>query len=108
MSEGGIRFVYRNAAGAVSRRNLVKWSEVGHYIEGFEETAGKSCTFRQDRVVEYLEGGAALLRDPGSTPPPRVRTSTPKDACPQILFTGFPAVQRANLKFCPMMLVSGW
>lgn len=98
MSEHVLGFVYRNAAGVVSQRRLTSWAEVGHYLEGFDEAAGKFCTFRKDRVVEYLDGAHAALIEPHSSPPPRIQTASPKDDRPQILFTGFGAAQRALLE----------
>lgn len=79
-------------------RHVQPWAEVGHYIEGHYHTAGKFCTFRKDRVVEYLDGAAALLAAPHSSPPPRIRAQQPPDLRPQILFTGFASVQRAHLE----------
>ncbi|MBP6894314.1 MAG: hypothetical protein KBC94_07820 [Pseudacidovorax sp.] len=93
-----LAFRYKNAAGEVSERVLTTWSEVGHYVEGFDQRAGKFCTFRKDRVVEYLDDAASLLATPRSSPPPKVRQATLKDERPQILFTGFAAVQRAHLE----------
>lgn len=93
-----LAFRYRNGAGEISDRVLTTWAEVGHYVEGFDQRAGKFCTFRKDRVVEYLDDAASLLAMPRSLPPPKVRQATVKDERPQILFTGFPAVQRAHLE----------
>ena len=100
MSEIGLAFVYRNAEGVTSDRRMERWSESGHYIEGYELNAGKFCTFRKDRVVTYLDGCAQLLRDPFAPPPPKLERTRPVqvDERPQILFTGFAAVQRAHLE----------
>lgn len=93
-----IRFSYRSADGALSKRELSNWSEEGHYIHGFDITAGDVRTFRKDRIVEYFDGAAAFLASPIEAGPPRLRAAAPKDTRPQILFTGFPAVQRAHLE----------
>lgn len=98
MADAPFAFVYRNAAGVVSERCLTSWQEVGHYVEGFDRAAGKFCTFRKDPIVEYLGDAAAKLVEPRSSPPPRIATTTPRDDRPQILFTGFGAVQRAHLE----------
>ena len=93
-----MRFIYRTPDGETTTRQVQPWAEVGHYIEGHDHTAGKFCTFRKDRVVEYLDGAAARLAAPHSSPPPRIRSQQPLDQRPHILFTGFPAVQRAHLE----------
>lgn len=94
----GLRFLYRTPGGEVTQRHLERWAEVGHYVEGFDVSAQQFRTFRKDRVLEYLDGAQARLREPHSSPPPRARTGAPPDARPQILFTGFAAVQRAHLE----------
>lgn len=93
-----MRFVYRRSDGETTLRRLQPWTEVGHYIEGFDHSAGKFCTFRKDRVVEYVDGAEALLADPHSPPPPRVDLRRPRDTRPQVLFTGFASVQRGHLE----------
>lgn len=98
-----LRFIYRDAAGEMSHRALARFSESGHYVTGFDHAAGHVCTFRKDRVVEYLNGCEVLLATPFAPPPPRVEGRSgvvrrPPDLRPHILFTGFPAVQRAHLE----------
>lgn len=93
-----LRFSYLNAAGETSLRQIDAWAESGHYIEGFERHAGKFCTFRKDRVLQYIDGCEALLLDPFSPAPPRIERERKTDDRPQILFTGFAAVQRAHLE----------
>lgn len=93
-----IRFRYCNAVGEITERTLVKWDEVGHYIRGWGEGDPQVRTFRKDRVHEYYDGCARLLRDPAGQPPPKVVRDRPADARPHILFTGFAKVQRATLE----------
>lgn len=93
-----VTFVYPGSDGGPQKeRTLLRWVEQGHYIKGFDTAAGRVLTFRKDRVVEYLSG-REYLRDPDAPPPPVVRRETPPGARPSILFTGFAAVQRANLE----------
>lgn len=93
-----LRFIYRTPDGEATSRQIDQWAEVGHYVQGFELTAGKFCTFRKDRVAEYLGGCDALLQDPFTPAPPRITRERPVDDRPQILFTGFAAVQRGHLE----------
>ncbi len=93
-----LRFVYCNAVGELSRRELTKWAEVGHYIKGFSAGSAALRTFRKDRISEYLDGAADRLDIPYSSPPPRPVKDQAPDLRPQILFTGFGSVLRADLE----------
>ena len=93
-----LTFVYRDAAGAVSQRALANFRESGHYVEGACTASHRFLTFRKDRIVEYLDGCDALLSDPFAPPPPKPEPRQPADKRPQVLFTGFPSVQRAHLE----------
>ena len=93
-------FSYLGADGVTSKRALKDWSEEGHYLKGFDTTVGQVRTFRKDRIVEYFDDAAQFLASPRGVAPPRLRSGPPrpKDERPQILFTGFAAVQRAHLE----------
>lgn len=93
-----LRFDYRTPDGSETTRCLNQWVEEGHYVTGFDEGARQVRTFRKDRITQYHDGGASQLRTPHEGPPPRIERQTPPDLRPQILFTGFPAVQRAVLE----------
>ncbi len=93
-----LRFIYCNAAGESSHRALTKWSEVGHYIKGFSSGDSAVRTFRKDRITEYLDGAAKHLENPYESAPPRLVKEQPSDQRPQILFTGFASVLRAELE----------
>lgn len=93
-----LAFRYANAAGEESVRALLRWSESGHYLKGYDASCGRVMTFRKDRIREYLDGCAALLSVPHSPPPPAVVRSAPADQRPQVVFTGFPRIQRAHLE----------
>ena len=93
-----LRFVYCNAAGEYSRRELTRWSEVGHYIRGYSEGNSAIRTFRKDRITEYFDGADEHLDIPFGSPPPRPVKDQAPDLRPQILFTGFGSVLRAELE----------
>ena len=98
-----LEFLYQNQKGERKEYSLTNWEEVGHYIEGTCVRAHAFRTFRKDRVVQYLYGGDSLLRDPRPSGPPPVRAKR-SDAQQrggdrlEILFTGFPSAQRADLE----------
>lgn len=98
MSHIDLHFLYRNAHGVEKTHRVIKWSEDGRYIQGFSETDGAFRTFLKFRVVRYLDGSDGSLVDPHPTPPPKPSNAVPVDDRPQIVFTGFPAVQRADLE----------
>lgn len=90
-----MEFRYTNAKGEDSTHLLNEgWVEIGKYLEGYSLTAQGPRTFLIYRVTEYLNGSDRLLRDPFQNPPEKVS----KQAATEILFTGFPAVQRARLE----------
>lgn len=93
----GLSFVYCNAKGETATWALPRWKEVGHYIQGCTADDTTPRTFRKDRIREYLFGHEQLssLEAP-DVPAPAPRK--PADSRPQILFTGFPKVQRADLE----------
>ena len=100
MAQTLIRFAYQGADEQPTKRELVDWAEEGHYLKGFDTTVRQVRTFRKDRIVEYFDDAAQFLASPLGVSPPRLRSGPPrpKDERPQILFTGFPAVQRAHLE----------
>lgn len=89
-----LRFVYRSERGETTERELSLWKESGFYIHEIRD--GKIFrTFRKDRIIEYVAGGEAHLAEPFAAPPPKLSA---RDDKLQILFTGFPKVQRAVLE----------
>lgn len=80
-----LRFIYRNAKGEESQPRLVNWVEAGKYIDGFNLVTDKVQTYLKCRVMEYLDGAAAVLSDPFVPPPPKPADDRP----PDIVFTGF-------------------
>lgn len=93
-----LRFDYRKADGSQSTRRLTRCAEEGHYVTGFDLDAGQERTFRKDRITQYHDGCASLLRAPYEGPPPKLVRQVAQDARPQILFTGFARAQRAMLE----------
>lgn len=92
-----IRFIYGNAKGEVDTWTLTRWKEAGNYIQGCTDDDTKPRSFRKDRVHEYLLGHEQL-RSLETTDLPVPAPCKPVDARPQILFTGFAKVQRADLE----------
>lgn len=98
-----LEFFYKNASGEVSQRRLIKWSEVGVYLQGFDADVMHPCTFRKDRVLRYLNGCDALLKQPfvegpPTAPKPKRAPAKEKTTGPETLFTGFKAAERAALE----------
>lgn len=93
-----LRFEYRNARGEVATYAIRAWREEGRYLHGWCQERGELRTFLKFRVLAYQDGGAARLADPHPAPPPPPAPKAPPDQRPQILFTGFPQVQRADLE----------
>ncbi|WP_421865183.1 BRCT domain-containing protein [Motiliproteus sp.] len=87
-------FEYRNAKDELKRYELKTWQESGHYIKGTCVHDGRYRTFRKDRVSQYLSKHE-VLNTPNPPPPPRIRE---KPNQLEVLFTGFPKVQRAALE----------
>lgn len=96
-----LHFLYQNAKGEKKQYEVANWTEAGHYIEGYALNAQAFRTFRKDRVLEYLNDGGLLLKDPRPPAPPKItRSKAPAHDpnVPQILFTGFGKDHRANLE----------
>ena len=88
-----LRFVYEDAKGNVSTRELTDWHDDGAYIEGYCHTAEDVRTFRRDRIVSVLEG-EHLLRPLA----PKLDQGGKGGGAMEILFTGFPADERSTLE----------
>lgn len=85
-------FNYRDAQGQESVWIIKHWQELGKYIAGTALKDERYRTFRKDRILAYLDASEMALETPFVEPPP------PPIAKPDILFTGFPAAQRAELE----------
>lgn len=109
-----LRFFYRDAKGNERTHTLRSWAERGPRIIGFCIEHGHLEFFYKARVIEYYDGGEALLVEP-NTPMPDKPPSKPKVSKPyetgqaieadedenrksSILFTCFNAETRAVLE----------
>lgn len=104
-----MKFIYQKYRGEFAEYELKSWTENGNYIQGVCVRSNTYKTFRKDRVSSYLDGSDALLNAPYVTGEARIpvrresalrinRSEPPPPGVPQILFTGFPAAQRAEME----------
>lgn len=94
-----ISFLYKKADGEEKDVSVINWKESGRYILGVCADSHKPKTYRKDRVVQYHDGAELLMVEPFSGPPPIVTHKSVKTSSDtEILFTGFPSVQRAVLE----------
>jgi|TARA_A100001518_G_scaffold309_1_gene274 hypothetical protein len=91
---GNLLFVYENAEGEQSTRELRSWNASGRYIKGYCLKSGAIRTFRRDRILEFLDGEELLM----SASPPASPASSVPDRPLEILFTGFDADARDELE----------
>ncbi len=92
-----LRFIYRDAEGAVSERALTRWKENSLYIQGCNEDDARPRTFRKSRIQAFLQGVDQLLFDL-APPAPEPQPRAPADSRTQILFTGFKGAERTYLE----------
>lgn len=102
-----LNFLYCKPCGEEKEVSVIHWKESGRYIVGQCAASRMPRTYRKDRVVRYHNGAEQLLQDPFPPPPPSLeraagqsseRLRGDKSSGPEILFTGFPSVQRADLE----------
>ncbi|WP_322528538.1 hypothetical protein R5R73_01250 [Salinicola sp. LHM] len=103
-ADGRLSFLYADASGNETHRNVTNWRFDGTYIKGFCLENDAMRTFRRDRVVEFFEGSEALLYH-GTRPASAVGipAAEPSNATNsgrewEILFTGFDAKTKATLE----------
>lgn len=92
-----LRFIYSDAEGVVSERELTHWRENSLYIQGRSEGDSLPKTFRKSRVQRYLQG-AELLQFDLAPAAPEPTPRAPADARAQVLFTGFKSAARDYLE----------
>ncbi len=97
------RFVYRDALGVISSREVTNISETEEYIQGYCTKANALRTFRKDRILEDVDDSTIiderLKYFIENSPPPHVRTPrrlNTSDA-PEICFTGFKKADKIKL-----------
>ncbi|SHE99888.1 twin BRCT domain-containing protein [Modicisalibacter ilicicola DSM 19980] len=84
-------FVYEDAQGNVTTREISRFADDGVYLKGFCHHAGEMRTFRRNRIVRFLEGEHLLE--------PIVQQLAGRDGAPmEILFTGFSEDDRFDLE----------
>ncbi len=93
-SEKTVVFMYEDAEGNLSTREVRPIIDDGVYLKGFCYAAGEQRTFRRDRILTVISG-EHLLRS--ATPMnPQPRRQAPKAI--EILFTGFSEDDRQDLE----------
>lgn len=89
-------FVYEDAEGNVTTREVKSWRDDGRYIEGFCLVANDIRTFRKDRILSFISGEEYLNRRKDA--PRHIGIDLPEDEPEEILFTGFSRGLRAELE----------
>lgn len=99
------QFIYQNARGNVTAREIENTSESGEYLQGICLKAHSLRTFRLDRILEYVNSSnieERLAFHLKHCPPPRPkRISTKRNNAkgqPEICFTGFKSEDKELLK----------
>lgn len=98
-----MRFIYTDAKGETTRRELSVWTVSENYIKGLQLLDSARRTFRKDQVKEYLDTQEAWERCPYPLPEPGLpgwgkEQKVEKENLPEIAFTGFAAATRALLE----------
>lgn len=93
-----LSFLYRKPSGEEKEVVITHWRESGNYILGVCLVAHQHRTYRKDRIVCYRESAEHVLVEPFPEPPPLVSKKPDPRFVTEILFTGFPSVQRASLE----------
>lgn len=91
---GNLRFLYEDAKGDLTTREVSSWNASPRYIKGYCLTRGELRTFRRDRVVSFLEGEHLLEGKSAAFDSATGRQDRPLE----ILFTGFDAESRQELE----------
>ena len=96
-------FIYRDALGVVTYREVADISETEEYIQGFCLKANALRTFRKDRILEHTDNSTDIEERLNffieSSPPPHM----PKprrlnvSGAPEICFTGFKKADKVKL-----------
>lgn len=93
-----LSFLYKKSSGEENEVVITNWRESGNYIFGVCLVARQYRTYRKDRIVCYRDGVEHVLVEPFPAPPPLVQKQSNAELVTEILFTGFPSVQRASLE----------
>lgn len=101
------KFIYRNASGVISVREVLNISETEEYLQGYCVKANAFRTFRKDRVLEnidessnveerlqfHIENSSLTQKSQAS----RVSTRRSNTSAPEICFTGFKKADKIKL-----------
>ena len=100
MSDLSVLFIYQDARGNITAREITEISETEAYLQGYCHLANDLRTFRKDRVLEVLSSSD----DIGSKVDYYISTSPPPKAAPKshhildVCFTGFKSEDKKRLK----------
>lgn len=99
------QFIYQDARGNVTAREVENTSESGEYLQGICSRANSLRTFRLDRILEYVNSSnieERLAFHLEHCPPPRPKgISTKRNNAkgkPEICFTGFKSEDKKLLE----------
>lgn len=95
---GNVRFIYRDAEGNKSTRELINFKLNNGKVRGFCLDSEAIRTFRLDRIVSFIEGESQLY---GTEAIAAKRAESPdnvRSGDPEITFSGFDAKTRASLE----------
>lgn len=95
-----VRFVYEDAKGKVSTREVAQWAEDGWQLKGLCSSDSRFKTFRRNRIVAVLSDPNPLvvIQPPVHLAPQQNPSTIISSPSLEILFTGFPKARRAELE----------
>lgn len=95
-----VRFVYEDAKGNVSTREVAQWADDGWQLKGICSSDSRFKTFRRDRIVEVLTDPDPLvaMQRPTHLAPQQDPSTITLSPSLEILFTGFPKARRTALE----------
>jgi NAD-dependent DNA ligase len=105
MSEETLAFIYRDAKGNITFREVTNISESDIYIQAICLTAGELRTFRQDRILERVSGSVNVeerleyFRNKLPPPEPVAHNNWKRNetGALEVCFTGFKAQDKEEL-----------
>jgi hypothetical protein len=95
---GRLRFVYRDASGKESTRELINFKLTSGTIRGICLERNAIRTFKLNRVVTFLEGEELLYATDGRKAQRSKAPDLVRDGDPEIAFSGFDAKTRSELE----------
>lgn len=96
------RFVYQNANGVTTKRELISLTESDDYISGIQRLDNGMRTFSKSRIQKVLHTDSDWDNCPYPEPEARFdnrkQSTRQKEVKPEIAFTGFTSVKRSVLE----------